>query len=98
MNFVKNILGRVFCTYMLVVFFITMLVILLPIWIISFLPEPKRAKALHKVFRAWMGVYLPLVGCPVRRKGAEQLKKGESYVVVINHNSLADIPVSTPWI
>jgi 1-acyl-sn-glycerol-3-phosphate acyltransferase len=34
----------------------------------------------------------------VIRKGKKHFKKGENYVVVINHNSLADIPVSSPWI
>jgi len=84
--------------YALVVFAVTMLVVFVPIWIISLLPEPKRARALHLVFRVWMGVYMPLVFCPVFRKGKKNFKKGEQYVVVINHNSLADIPVSSPWI
>jgi 1-acyl-sn-glycerol-3-phosphate acyltransferase len=36
----------------------------------------------------------------VRRiiKGREHFKKGENYVVVCNHNSLMDIPLSTPSI
>jgi 1-acyl-sn-glycerol-3-phosphate acyltransferase len=98
MKVVKNILGRVFLVYALIVFAITMLVVFIPIWIISLLPEPARARALHPVFRLWMGVYMPLVFCPVIRKGKKNFKKGEQYVVVINHNSLADIPVSSPWI
>ncbi len=98
MKFIKNIAGTVFIIYSLVVFAITMFVVFIPIWIISKLPEPKRAKALHRVFRVWMNVYMPLVFCPVIRKGKEKFKKGEQYVVVINHNSLADIPVSSPWI
>ena len=75
-----------------------MLVVWLPIFIISFFPEPYRARFLHPVFRVWMGVYLPLIFCPVFRKGKQNFKKGENYVVVINHNSLMDIPVSSPWI
>ena len=98
MKVIKNILGRAFLVYALIVFAITMLVVFIPIWIISLLPEPARAKALHLVFRLWMGVYMPLVFCPVFRKGKKNFKKGEQYVVVINHNSLADIPVSSPWI
>lgn len=98
MKLIKNILGTVFIVYSLVVFAITMLVVFIPIWLISKLPEPKRARALHPVFRLWMNVYMPLVFCPVIRKGKEKFKKGEQYVVVINHNSLADIPVSSPWI
>lgn len=98
MNIIRNILGRVFLVYALIVFAITMFIVFIPIWLISLLPEPARAKALHPVFRLWMGVYMPLVFCPVVRKGKKNFKKGEQYVVVINHNSLADIPVSSPWI
>lgn len=98
MKIIKNILGYIFIAYSLIIFAITMLVVFIPIWIISMLPEPARARALHPVFRLWMGVYMPLVFCPVIRKGKKNFKKGEQYVVVINHNSLADIPVSSPWI
>ena len=98
MKAVKNILGYVYMVYALLLFVATMLVVLIPIWIISMLPEPKRARALHPVFRLWMGTFMPLAFCPVKRKGKEHFKKGQNYVVVINHNSLADIPVSSPWI
>ena len=98
MKAVKNILGHIFIVYAMIIFIITMFIVFIPIWIISLLPEPQRARALHIVFRIWMGVYMPLVFCPVFRKGKKNFKKGERYVVVINHNSLADIPVSSPWI
>ena len=45
-----------------------------------------------------MGFFMPLVGCPIIRRGKQHFKKGENYVVVVNHNSLVDIPVSSPWI
>ena len=98
MKILRNFAGHVYAVYALVVFVATMLVVFLPIWLISLLPEPRRARALHKVFRVWMGVYLPLIFCPVYRKGKEHFKRGSNYVVVINHNSLMDIPVSSPWI
>ncbi|MFI5196359.1 MAG: lysophospholipid acyltransferase family protein [Chitinophagales bacterium] len=98
MNIIKNILGRIYFAYAMVLFIITLLVIFIPVLIISFLPDPAKTKAVHKVFRLWMGVYMPLVFCPVIRTGKRNFKKGQQYVVVINHNSLADIPVSSPWI
>jgi 1-acyl-sn-glycerol-3-phosphate acyltransferase len=94
----KNVLGRIYLVYFLLLFVVTMLVALIPIWFISMLPEPRRARALHPVFRLWMGVFMPLVFCPVTRRGKEHFKKGQQYVVVLNHNSLLDIPVSSPWI
>ena len=98
MKLIKNLLGGLFMVYALIVFLATMLVVWIPIFIVSLLPEPLRARALHPVFRAWMGVYMPLVFCPVFRKGKKNFEKGENYVVVINHNSFVDIPVSSPWI
>jgi len=98
MNFIKNILGRIYLAYSLLIFVATMLVVFIPIFLISLLPEPARARALHIVFRIWMGVYMPLTFCPVIRKGKSNFKKGENYVVVLNHNSFVDIPVSSPWI
>lgn len=98
MKIISNILGRIYFIYALLLFAVTMLVVFIPIWIISLLPDPARSKALHPVFRLWMGVFMPLIFCPVIRRGKRNFKKGENYVVVINHNSLADIPVSSPWI
>ncbi len=98
MKLIKDILGRIYLVYFLVLFVVTMLIVLIPIWIVSLLPQPKSAKALHPIFRLWMGVFMPLVACPVSRKGKDHFKKGENYVVVINHNSFIDIPVSSPWI
>lgn len=94
----KRILGHIYFFLGMLVFVITMLIVAIPIWIISLLPEPQKTKALHPIFRLWMGVFMPIVGCPVIRKGKEHFKKGENYVVVTNHNSLVDIPVSSPWI
>jgi len=94
----KKFLGTVFFIYAMLVFVITMLVVFIPIWLTTLFPEPRRSRLLHPIFKGWMSVYLPLVFCPVRRKGKEHFRKGENYVVVINHNSLFDIPVSSPWI
>lgn len=98
MKIIAKIAGHIYFVLGLSFFVATMLVVFTPIWLISLLPEPQRAKALHPVFRIWMGFFLPLVGCPVIRKGKHHFKNGENYVVVTNHNSLVDIPVSSPWI
>jgi 1-acyl-sn-glycerol-3-phosphate acyltransferase len=98
MKQVKNFLGHIYFVYALLLFACTMLIVVVPIWLTTLLPEPQRARVMHPIFRLWMSVFMPLVFCPVRRKGKHHFKKGEHYVVVINHNSLADIPVSSPWI
>lgn len=94
----KRILGHIYFVYALTLFAATMLIVVVPIWLTSLLNEPVRAKVMHPIFRLWMGVYMPLAFCPVFRKGKAHFKKGQNYVVVCNHNSFADVPVSSPWI
>lgn len=91
----KNIFGRIFAAWMLVMFALTMLVIFIPVWIISYTPEPRRTRGFLFFGRLWMKVYMPLIGCPVRKKGLEYFAPGQTYVVVCNHNSLIDVPVTS---
>lgn len=46
----------------------------------------------------WMGVFLPLSGCPLRIFAKSHFKEGENYIVVCNHNTMMDVPVSSPGI
>lgn len=91
----KNIFGRIFAAWMLVMFALTMLIIFIPVWIISYMPEPRRTRGFLYFGRLWMKVYMPLIGCPVRKKGLEYFAPGQTYVVVCNHNSLIDVPVTS---
>jgi len=94
----KHFFGYIYFFYAILLFVITMLIVFVPVWITTLFKEPRRSQLLHPVFKTWMSVFLPLVGCPVIRKGRHFFEKGKNYVVVVNHNSLADIPVSSPWI
>lgn len=98
MNIFKRIAGHIYFFLGMILFVATMLIVLIPAGIALLFPEPQRARIVHPTYRIWMGVFLPLVGCRVHCKGQHYFKKGENYVVVVNHNSLVDIPVSTPWI
>ncbi len=98
MELIKNILGRVLAVWALVVFATTMLVAVLCAWIIGVWPEPKRSHLMQIVFSTWMTFFFTLTG--VRRifKGRGNFKKGETYIVVCNHNSFMDPPLSSPGI
>lgn len=61
------------------------------------LKEPQSAQWHRLVARTWMIIYLNLIGCPVRVKGSEYFKRGTNYVVVCNHNSYMDVPITTPF-
>ena len=98
MNVLKNILGRIFAFWAMLTFIATMLIILLPTWAMGLFPEPKRTRMFISLSRIWMGVWLPLAGIRLVIKGKEKFAKGENYVVVCNHNSFMDVPVTSPGI
>lgn len=99
MKFIKEILGRVFAVWGLLLFVVTMLIFLVPFLIFSYSqPDPVRNKRFIAMSRVWMKVFLTLIGCPLKITGKENFKKGESYIVVCNHNSFMDVPVTSPAI
>jgi 1-acyl-sn-glycerol-3-phosphate acyltransferase len=92
---IKNILGRVFAIWAFLIFVFTMLPVLLIIGISGIWDEPRRSVFLHTVFSIWMDVFFIATG--VRRvfKGKEHFKTGGPYVIVCNHTSFMDVPLSS---
>ena len=98
MKMFKNILGRIFTIWGGLVFIGTMLIFIVPIWATVLIPEPKRTAWVIRFCRMWMALFFPLSGIRLTIKGRSQFKKGENYVVVCNHNSLMDVPLTSPGI
>src|SRR5688500_9338352 len=99
MKILREIAGRIFATWAVLVFVATLLVIFIPFLIFSYaVSEPKKTRRFAAISRVWMGVYLPLIGCPLFVRGRKNFARGETYVVVCNHNSLMDVPISYPAI
>lgn len=95
----KDIIARIYFVYGMLLFAITMLPVALVFFIIrNTANERVSSIVIQKGFQIWMGIYMPLIFCPVRHKGREHFKKGQNYVVTLNHNTLADVPVSSPGI
>jgi 1-acyl-sn-glycerol-3-phosphate acyltransferase len=98
MQIFKNIFGRIWAVWGIIAFVATMLIIFIPVWACGLWPEPKASDKLILIFRGWMRVFIPLIGCRLVVKGKENFKKGENYIVLCNHNSLMDVPLSSPEI
>lgn len=79
-------------------FVVTMFLFVLPVGVSGLWPEPKRSRIAYFFYCAWMKVFFTLAGVRRRFKGREHFKKGQNYVVVCNHKSLMDPPLSTPAI
>ena len=82
----------------LIAFTSTLLVIIIPIALTFLIKDPKGMVYFRLITKLWMQVFLTLIGCPLKVKGKEHFEKGKNYVVVCNHNSLMDIPVTTPFV
>lgn len=98
MNPVKNILGRLFAGWALIVFVVTMLIFAIPLWIISLQKDPRRSILFHSTTAVWMRIFFFLTGVRIRIKGREHFRKNENYIVISNHNSFMDVPLTTPFI
>lgn len=98
MNLIKNILGRIFATWAIIIFIPTMLIFFIPIWAAGLLKEPKRTILFQHSARIWMRIFFFLTGIRISIKGKSHFKKGENYIVVSNHNSFMDVPMTTPFI
>ncbi len=95
MNFFKEILGRIFALWAMTWFVATMIIFFIPLLISGMWKEPRSTGIFLKIIRTWMKFYLFVIGLRMRIKGKENFKKGISYIVVCNHNSLMDVPIST---
>jgi 1-acyl-sn-glycerol-3-phosphate acyltransferase len=97
MSLIKNILGRVFAFWAALIFISTMLIVVIPMWVIGLWKEPKRSYIMHGIYRNWMLVFFFFTGLRLRVKGKENFSPGQNYIVVYNHNSMIDVPVSVPF-
>ncbi len=98
MYFIKSIAGRILAFWAFTWFTGTLLIMVIPISLFSLMKEPKRTRAFWKLSRAWMRFFFFITGLRLIVRGEEHFPKGGSCIVVCNHNTLMDIPVSTPFI
>lgn len=95
---IKNILGRLFTVWGGIVFIGSMLVFMPAVWISGMFAEPQSTGIFIRICRSWMAIFFRLAGVRLTIRGRENFKKGENYIVVCNHNSLMDVPLTSPGI
>lgn len=98
MKIAKDIFGRIWAVWGIISFTATFLIIFIPSMVTYLIPDPKGSVIFIRMARLWMTVWLFLVGCPVKIKGKNNFEKGKAYIVTCNHNSLMDVPLSSPYI
>lgn len=95
MKWLENVLARLYAIYALLLFICSMLIMLLPMWLVSLLPFPRNIRYFMALGRGWMYIFMPLLCCPVRVKGRKHFDAGGPYIIVCNHNSMMDVPATT---
>ncbi len=98
MKIFKNIFGAVWALWGLISFSATLLIIIIPVGLTFLIREPAGTEAFRQITKIWMSVWLNLIASPLRVIGKKNFEKGKNYVVVCNHNSLMDVPVTTPFV
>jgi 1-acyl-sn-glycerol-3-phosphate acyltransferase len=98
MKIIKEIVGRIWALWAMISFILTFLIFYIPSMITWLIPDRKGQSIFIGIARLWMNIWLRLVGCPVTVQGKEHFKPGQTYIVTCNHNSLMDVPLSSPYI
>lgn len=80
------------------VFVFSMLFIIPPLKMTDSWPEPRRTDILIRLARGWMAVFFFFSGIRLTIRGRERFLPGENYIVVSNHNSMMDVPITSPGI
>jgi 1-acyl-sn-glycerol-3-phosphate acyltransferase len=91
-------IGRILAFWALLVFASTMFLFIWFYMLCFILEEPYKTRWHRTVSRIWMGLFLTLVGCRFTVKGKHHFKNVSPAIVICNHNSLIDVPVSTPFL
>lgn len=98
MNLFKEIFGRIWAAWAAILFVTSMLLFMIPFLLIRRMNEPAMTRRFIAYSKVWMDIFLNGIGCHLTVKGKEHFEKGKNYIVVCNHNSLMDVPVSCPYI
>lgn len=91
-------IGRILALWALLVFVSTMFLFIwfyLPCFVLQ---EPYKTRWHRTISKIWMSLFLTLVGCRFTVKGKHHYNNVGPAIVICNHNSLIDVPVSTPFL
>lgn len=99
MKNITFIFARFWALWGLISFFISFLLVL-PISLVKYLykNEKKGQDYFNRLSKIWMRVWLALIGFKVEINGLEYFDCNKNYIVVFNHNSMLDIPLSSPFV
>lgn len=94
----KEVFARIWAIWGLISFLTTFLIIFIPSMLTYLIKGKKGQAAFILVSKVWIRTWLFLIGCSLKVRGLEHFKKGETYIITFNHNTLLDTPITCPFI
>jgi 1-acyl-sn-glycerol-3-phosphate acyltransferase len=98
MKLLKSIIGRTLAFWALLMFAVSMFVYMWFYIYCLLLREPNKTRWHRKMSQLWMGTFMILSGIRFSVRGKHHFDGLENAIVVCNHNSMLDIPVSFPFL
>jgi len=98
MKLVKSIVARILAFWALFTFAASMFVYMWFYLYCLILREPEKTKWHRKISQLWMSTFMMLSGIRFSVRGKQHFDGLENAVIVCNHNSMLDIPVSFPFL
>ena len=98
MKLLKSIVARFLAFWALFMFAASMFVYMWFYLYCLILREPEKTKWHRKISQLWMGTFMLLSGIRFSVRGKNHFDGLENAVIVCNHNSMLDIPVSFPFL
>jgi 1-acyl-sn-glycerol-3-phosphate acyltransferase len=98
MKLLKSIIGRTLAFWALLMFATSMFVYMWFYIYCLLLREPNKTRWHRKMSQLWMGTFMILSGIRFSVRGKHHFDGLENAIVVCNHNSMLDIPVSFPFL
>ena len=98
MKLLKSIIGRTLAFWALLMFATSMFVYMWFYIYCLLLREPNKTRWHRKMSQLWMGTFMILSGIRFSVRGKHHFDGLENAIIVCNHNSMLDIPVSFPFL
>jgi 1-acyl-sn-glycerol-3-phosphate acyltransferase len=98
MKLIKLIIGRILAFWALLMFASSMFIYMWFYIICIFQREPNKTRWHRKISQLWMGTFMLLSGIRFSVRGKHHFDGLGNAIVVCNHNSMLDIPVSFPFL
>ncbi len=92
-----KIFYKILAIYAAIIFFGSML-ICVPFFLLTDLfKEPKKSIWFLRISKWWNLTFFYLTGSSIKVRGKEHFVEDETFIVIYNHNSFMDAPVSCPF-